>query len=188
MSQESLTRAELLQQRNRRTGLTVFQISWILVFVCLVFVNWQLRGNHPSWPPPGVSAPSIVLPGLATLGLLASAWLARAATRGLAGGKRAAFRRRWRAALGLGGLFVLVMGHEWLVIPASGIYSDVFRMMTAFHLLHALAIGLFMSMIARSVSAGRVSAQNLWPAEGAASLWYFVVIAWLLFFPVLYLI
>lgn len=188
MSQESLTRAELLQQRNRRTGLTVFQISWILVFVCLVLVNWQLRGNHPSWPPPGVSAPAVALPGLATLGLLASAWLARAATRGLAAGNRVAFRRRWRAALGLGSLFVLVMGHEWLVIPTSGIYSDVFRMMTAFHLLHALAIGLFMSMIARSVSAGRVSAQNLWPAEGAASLWYFVVIAWLLFFPALYLI
>ena len=188
MSQESLTRAELLQQRNRRTGLTVFQISWILVFVCLVFVNWQLRGNHPGWPPPGVSAPPVALPALVTAGLLASAWLARAATRSLARDKRHAFRRRWRAVLGLGALFVLVMGHEWLVIPDSGIYSDVFRMMTAFHLLHALAIGLFMSMIARSVSAGRVSAQNLWPAEGAASLWYFVVVAWLLFFPVLYLI
>ncbi len=188
MSQESLTPAELLQQRNRRTGLTIFQISWILVFVCLVIVNWQLRGNHPSWPPPGVNAPSALLPGLATLGLLASAWLARAATRSLAAGSRAAFRRQWRAALALGALFLLVMGYEWLSIPVSGIYSDVFRMMTAFHLLHALAIGLFMSMIARGAGAGRVSAQNLWPAEGATGLWYFVVVAWLLFFPVLYLI
>ena len=188
MSQESLTPAELLQQRNRRTGMTIFQISWILVFVCLVIVNWQLRGNHPSWPPPGVSAPSALLPGLVTLGLLASAWLARAATRNLAAGRRAVFRRQWRAALGLGALFVLVMAYEWLNIPTSGIYSDVFRMMTAFHLLHALAIGLFMSMIARGAAAGRVSAQNLWPAEGATSLWYFVVVAWLLFFPVLYLI
>ena len=188
MSQESLTPAELLRQRNRRTGLTLFQISWILVFVCLVVVNWQLRGNHPAWPPPGVSAPSVLLPGLATLGLLASAWLARMATRALAAGGRDAFRRQWRAALGLGALFVAVMAYEWLVMPTSGIYSDVFRMMTGFHLLHALAIGLFMSMIARNVRAGRVSAQNLWPAEGATRLWYFVVVAWLLFFPVLYLI
>ncbi len=188
MSQEPLTPAELLQQRNRRTGLTIFQISWILVFVCLVIVNWQLRGNHASWPPPGVAAPSALLPGLVTLGLLLSAWLARGATRALAARARTSFERQWRAALGLGALFVLVIGYEWLRIPASGIYSDVFRMMTGFHLLHALAIGLFMSMIARGVRAGRVSAQNLWPAEGAASLWYFVVVAWLLFCPVLYLI
>ena len=188
LSQEPLTPAELLQQRNRRTGLTIFQISWILVFVCLVIVNWQLRGNHASWPPPGVAAPSALLPGLVTLGLLLSAWLARGATRALAARARASFERQWRAALGLGALFVLVIGYEWLRIPATGIYSDVFRMMTAFHLLHALAIGLFMSMIARGVRAGRVSAQNLWPAEGAASLWYFVVVAWLLFYPVLYLI
>ncbi len=188
LAQEPLTPAELLQQRNRRTGLTIFQISWILVFVCLIIVNWQLRGNHSSWPPPGVAAPSALLPGLVTLGLLTSAWLARSATRALEARQRARFERQWRMALGLGALFVLVMGYEWLRLPTSGIYSDVFRMMTAFHLLHALAIGLFMSMIARSVRAGRVSAHNLWPAQGATRLWYFVVVAWLLFYPVLYLI
>ena len=188
MAQERLRRAEALQERNRRTGLTIFQISWILVFVCLVGVNWQLRGNHASWPPPGVSAPSALLPGAVTLGLLLSAWLARRATRALAAQQRAEFERQWQAALGLGAVFVLVMGVEWLRLPATGIYSDVFRMMTAFHLAHALAIGVYMRMIARSVRAGRVSAGNLWPAQGAASLWYFVVAAWLLFYPVLYLI
>ena len=97
-SQEPLTPAELLQARNRRTGLTIFQISWILVFVCLVIVNWQLRGNHASWPPPGVAAAPAPLPGLATLGLLLSAWLARNATRALAAGAAATFGRQWRMA------------------------------------------------------------------------------------------
>lgn len=188
MAQDSLKRAELLQQRNRRTGLAIFQLSWILVFVCLVVVNWQLRSNHASWPPPGVSAPSALLPGLVTLGLLLSAWLARRATRALAARQRDDFQRQWYAALGLGVLFMLVMGAELLRMSDADVYGDVFRMMTAFHLLHALAIGLFMSMIAWGVRAGRVSASNLWPAQGAASLWVFVVVAWLLFYPVLYLI
>ena len=57
LAEKNLSRAELQDLRNKRTGLAVFQISWILVFVCLVVVNWQLRWSQPSWPPPGVQTP-----------------------------------------------------------------------------------------------------------------------------------
>ena len=52
--EQKLTRQEQLQLRNRRTGLTVFQISWIMTFVCLIVVNFWIRGNTDSWPPAGV--------------------------------------------------------------------------------------------------------------------------------------
>jgi hypothetical protein len=41
-----LSRDERIKLENNRLGLLLFQFSWILVFVCLVFVNLQIRWNH----------------------------------------------------------------------------------------------------------------------------------------------
>ena len=188
LTKPELSREELQQLRNKRSGMTIFQISWIMVFVCLVIVNWQLRSGQVSWPPPGVERPSPVLPTVATVALLASAWLARTATRALKNDYLDVFLRRWRLALALGAVFVVIIAYEWVVLPYSGIYSDVFRMMTAFHGVHALAIGAFMGMIYRGARAGQYGSTHFWPVEGATSLWYFVVFAWMLFYVVLYLI
>ena len=54
LEQRELSREELQNLRNLRTGVTIFQLSWIMVFVCLIIVNLQLRGNFVSWPPPGM--------------------------------------------------------------------------------------------------------------------------------------
>lgn len=186
--EQQLSRQELQDLRNKRTGLTIFQISWILVFVCLIIVNWQLRSGQISWPPPGVEPASPLLPTVATLGLLASIWFVRRGLRAILAEDRAAFFRYWRIALGLAALFVVIVAFDWITLPYSGIYSDVFRMMTGFHGVHALAIGAFMGMIYRNARAGNYGPGNFWPVEGAVGLWYFVVFAWMLFYAVLYLI
>ena len=93
---------------------------------------------------------------------------------------------QWRITLALGAVFVVAIAYEWLKLPYSGVYSDVFRMMTAFHMVHALAIGAFMGMIYRGVQAEVYNEENFWPVEGATSLWYFVIVAWMLFYVVLY--
>ena len=186
LAEQKLSRAEMQDLRNKRTGLAIFQISWILVFVCLVVVNWQLRWSQPSWPPPGVAMPPIALPSLGTLGLLASVWLVRRSVRFIKADDQAAFLKNWRIALALGTVFVVIMIYEWFAIPYSGIYSDVYRMMTGFHGVHALAIGAFMGMIDRGARDGHYGSGNFWPVEGTAGLWYFVVVAWMLFYVVLY--
>ncbi len=186
--EQKLSRKELQDLKNKRSGLAIFQLSWILVFVCLVIVNWQLRTAQPSWPPQGVQAPAVALPTLATIGLLVSVWLVRRAARALTNDRRDAFFSHWRAALVLGSVFIGVMLYEFFSIPYSAIYSDVFRMMTGFHGVHALAIVVFMGMIYRRARAGAYSPADFWPVEGAAGLWYFVVFAWILFYVVLYLL
>jgi heme/copper-type cytochrome/quinol oxidase subunit 3 len=188
LTEAKLTRKEQQELRNKRSGLFIFQVSWILVFVCLVVVNWQLRSRAVSWPPPGVEPVSPVLPTLATIALGISAWLARGAAQAIRAGNLPGFEPRWRAAIGLGVVFALIMAYEWLAIPYSAIYSDVFRLMTGFHGVHAIAIGLFMAVIARKARGGVYGPANFWPVEGAASLWYFVLVAWLLFYVVLYLV
>lgn len=188
LSEKKLSRAELQDLHNKRAGLFIFQASWILVFVCLVVVNWQLRSRAISWPPPGVEPLHWLLPTVATVALAVSVLLARSATRALKANETGRFLRQWPLALGLGAVFVVLIGYEWVTIPYSAVYSDVFRTMTGFHIVHAVVIGVFMLLVYRSTYTGVYRAARFWPVEGATSLWYFVLVAWLLFYVVLYLI
>ncbi|MBK9123145.1 MAG: cytochrome c oxidase subunit 3 [Chloroflexi bacterium] len=195
-------REAAIRLKNKRNGMTVFQASWILVFVCLIVVNLQLRGGAPAWPPEGVERLDPVLPTLATLGLLASAVLVRRGMRTLLRDSLGGFLLQWRAALGLGALFVAVMAYEWLsvapipemrvvlangeeIITAITQYNAIFRVMTAFHAFHALVIGIYMVRVLRTAARGGLT-EDTWSAEAGAKLWYFVVIAWLMFYVVLY--
>ncbi|MBC7811558.1 MAG: heme-copper oxidase subunit III [Burkholderiales bacterium] len=186
----NLSREELLALRNKRTGLTIFQLSWILVFVCLVVVNLQLRSNYPSWPPPGVEPLSIFPPTLATVLLIVSAVLARQSMQAVNTGNISTFRSLWKAVLILGAVFVAIIAYEWIIIPSSGQYGTLFRVMTAYHAVHALAIGIYMWQIYRTHITPNVTNNteigDWWLFEAGVKLWYFVVVAWILFYVVLY--
>lgn len=188
MYERELTRDELMALRNRRTAVTVFQISWIMVFVCLIVVNLQIRSNSPSWPPPGVQGLEPILPTVATLGLLMSALLARNGLKAIGVGRQSAFASNWRAALVLGGAFVAIMAYEWTTVQFSGQFSSIFRVMVAYHAVHAVVIGYVMWRVYRTAQAGGYTVQRHWPVEGAAKLWYFVVVAWVMFYVVLYIL
>jgi heme/copper-type cytochrome/quinol oxidase subunit 3 len=185
---QALSRDEQLALRNKRTGMTIFQISWIMVFVCLILVNLQIRANHTSWPPQGVAPLEPVLPTVATLLLLASGLLVRAALRAINAALLPRFFSQWRAAILLGAAFVSIMAFEWVMIPDSGQYGTVFRVMTAYHAVHALVIGLYMWRVEGAVRAGRVTPQDSWAVEAGTKLWYFVIVAWIMFFVVLYVL
>lgn len=187
--EQSLSREELQALRNKRTGVTVFQISWIMVFVCLIVVNLQIRSNFPTWPPAGVAPLDWALPTIATLGLIASTWFARSALKALEAGRLESFLAQWRITLILAVAFVAIMAFEWITVPESGQYSTLFRVMTAFHGIHALVIGAIMLRVYRTAQTGvYTDAGQRWVVEAGAKLWYFVTIAWLMFFTVLYII
>lgn len=203
----ALRRRQDMALKNRRTGINLFQISWIMVFICLIVVNWQMRTSAPSWPPPGAQRLEPLLPTLATVGLLTSVFFTRRALRSLAADQRGAFFQGWRITLGLGAAFIAIMLYEWLTIP-TGLdstqgsmalvtsesliwvtqYVTVFRVMTAFHGFHALVIGVYMVWVMRRAEHGVYHSGDYWDAEAGAKLWYFVVVAWIMFYTVLYLI
>jgi len=186
LTERQLTAKELLDLKNKRTGLAIFQISWILVFVCLMFVHWTIRSQSPSWPPEGVSRLGVFVPTVMTLALIASSFTARRASRAVKTNDIETFLWNWRVTLALGILFVLVMAFEWITMPVSGQYSNLFRVLVGFHGVHALVIGAFVARVYRHGQEGAYSAANFWPVEAAAGLWYFVTIAWILFYVVLY--
>ncbi|RMG86955.1 MAG: hypothetical protein D6712_06525, partial [Chloroflexi bacterium] len=91
MSEAARQRAEELALKNRRTGLTIFQWSWIMAFISLVVVNLQLRNQYPSWPPPDVEPFNPVLPTIATLGLILSVVLVNRAHQAIKQNEQARF-------------------------------------------------------------------------------------------------
>ncbi|NWG15835.1 MAG: heme-copper oxidase subunit III [Chloroflexi bacterium] len=186
LAERRLTPKEELDLKNKRTGLAIFQVSWIMVFICMMVVHWQIRAQSPTWPPEGVERLGIVAPTAMTLALIFSSLLARRADRALKAGQTEIFLWNWRMTIALGVLFVLVMGFEWLTVPISGQYSNLFRVLVGFHGVHALVIGALLVRVYRSALKGVYHSGNFWPVEGAAGLWYFVTIAWILFYVVLY--
>ncbi|MCY3836628.1 MAG: cytochrome c oxidase subunit 3 [Anaerolineaceae bacterium] len=180
---EPASRQELLAAKNRRLGLLIFQVSWMMTFICLSVVNWQLRWQYADWPPSEITL-NRIFPSIATLLLLASLLLFRSARGTLtAVDARFSFRRRWWLGIALGFLFVAIMAMEFFRAPmlVGTTYRDVFRVMTGFHLAHALVIGWLAIRVLRNPSP-----EDGWAIEAAIKLWDFVFIAWLIFYAVLY--
>ena len=196
-------REEALRLKNARTGINLFQGSWIFTFVALIIANLQIRSSSPSWPPVGVEKLEPLLPTIATIGLVVSVAFVRRAFNALKHDDVRGFLVQWRTALALGAAFVAVMAFEWLTLTpapesrirlANGVemmsvltqYNSMFRVMTAFHGIHALIIGIYMWNVYRGMAQAALDSRKLWSVEAGAKLWYFVVIAWMLFYVVLY--
>ncbi len=189
LEQQGYTRQEIIALKNRRTGIAIFQGTWILAFVCLVIVQLSIRGTYPVWPPEGVQAPNALLPSFATLALLASVWLVRGALRAVRADQIGEFLNGWRFALALGAAFVLVMIYQFINLPAAPEavqYTNVSRLLIGYHGVHAIAIGAYMLNVYRGGQHRLYGSRNFWAVEAAAKLWYFVAVAWLLFYFVLY--
>lgn len=187
--EQELSRHELQKLRNNRTGLTIFQFSWILVFVCLIVVNLQMRSTVVSWPPPGIERPSAVLPVVATVALLLSSVFVHRALGRIRAGDNATANTNLLTTLGLALAFVAIMVYEWTIFPSgAGQYGAISRLMIGFHGVHALAIGAFLVRLRGRIAAGAYERNNHWAVEAGVKLWDFVTVAWMLFFVFLYVI
>ena len=180
-----------MRLKNNRLGMTIFQASWIMVFFALIVVNWQLRFSYAQWPPEGVAPFDPLLPSAATLALLLSALLARQGWCGLRLGKLPLFVMSWRLTMALGVAFMALILYEFASVSEAALatqYGVTMRLMTGFHVAHTLAILAVMLRVYRNGGRGSYSgdAHDSWPVEGTVKLWYFVTIAWLLFYVVLY--
>lgn len=184
--EKNLSREELQALRNRRTGMTLFQVSWIMAFISLIIVNWQLRYSYTQWPPPGVERMGVLIPTMATLALLLSVFFARRALNAIRDDYRQGFLTQWLGVIVLGVVFMLVMAYEWITAPTGTQYGAVFRLMTGFHGLHAFAITAYFGYVYNQARQGAYGAFDFWAVEAGVKLWYFVAFAWIMYYTVLY--
>lgn len=183
--EENLSREELQALKNKRTGMFIFQISWMMAFVTMVVINWQLRFS-PKWLEPDTQTASPFLGSVATAALLVSTFLVRRAVSAIQANEQARFLWQWLTAIGLGAGFVAIMVYEWSALTPGTQYVQVFRLMTGFHIVHAVVIGLYLVQVFRNGRAARYGPTDYWAVEAGAKLWYFVLVAWMLFYMVIY--
>ncbi len=184
-----MTREELLALKNKRTLVTVFQISWIMVFVCLVVVCLQIRGSMTT-ALPALTPLQFAIPLLATVLIGASGVTAWRATGAIRRDDRPGFMRAWLLTIVLGAAFLAIMIAVFFYNPYkdSGLYEQIFRVMIGYHAIHALAIGWWLIQVYLNARHGAYNAEDYWGVEAGARLWYFVIAAWAMFYVVLYLI
>ena len=180
-----------IRLKNNRLGMTIFQISWIMIFFAMIIVNWQLRFSYAQWPPAGVAPFDPLLPSAATLALLISSVLVRRGLQVLRSGHIGGFLMHWRGAMVLGTAFMAIIVYEFASVSEAALatqYGVTMRLMTGFHFVHALAILAVMVRVYRNGLMGSYSGDehDSWAVEGTAKLWHFVTLAWIMFYLVLY--
>ena len=111
----------------------------------LFFAYAVLRLRAPAWPPDGLAPLPRLLPAVNTLVLLASSLALRLGTRPEAEENPGALFRALKAAIALGGLFLVLQLAVWTTLWragftfASGIYGSIFYGLTTLHAVHILA-------------------------------------------------
>lgn len=191
--EQQLSRQEQLDLKNKRAGLLIFQLSWILTFICLIVVNLWFRGQAAQWPPEGVQR-ELIIPTLSVLALVVSSYFGRKGVRAMKNNDLAGLLQNWRWTLLLGLFFAVAMGYEFLVVPGvvatadTSMYLNIYRLMVGFHHVHAMASLFYLWRVYQYGQRSGYGPSNFWPVEGGAGLWDFVTVAWVLFYGVLYII
>lgn len=173
-----------VQLRANRLGLWLFCFSEIFLFGALLGARFYLWGNtRPDLDQTlGLITTSVLL--------ISSFFMARAETA-IAHGDRKTFQRGLLITAALGILFLVgVVGLEWggHLRPTDGVFGAIFFGMTGIHALHVLSGVIFIMIVWNNGRRGHYSAEKHWGVEACAVYWHYVDVAWVFFYPALYLI
>ena len=160
------------------------------LFGYLLFTYFYLASQtEQHWPPEGL--PSLLMPGINTLVLLASSFFVWNCERCI---QRRQLNRSlaWMAlANGFGFSFVLIQLREWgnkNYGMASDLYGSLYFTITGFHMLHVI-IGLFILMTLLGwIKLGYFDETRYAAVTIGGLYWHFVDVVWLFVFTALYLL
>lgn len=129
-----------------------------------------------------------------TLMLLTSSYFVARATRSIRAGHGMACANWLTAALGLGGMFLVLKLVEFHQDFAQGINlsTNLFYMfylaLTFFHFMHVVMGMVILGVVTYKAYAGRYSAANHTGVETGGSYWHMVDLVWIILFALVYVI
>ncbi len=129
-----------------------------------------------------------------TLALITSSYFVVRAVQAIRADRASACSRWLGAAIGLGGLFVVVKLAEFHAKLSAGITlsTNTFYMfylsLTFFHFMHVLLGMVILTAVLLKVRRGGYSAREHTGVETGASYWHMVDLVWLILFPLVYVI
>jgi cytochrome c oxidase subunit 3 len=190
-----MIREELPERRSLgHSGMVLFLGSWVMMFGALFLSYALLRIRAPFWPPLGMTALPLALPGLNTLLLLLSSATMQGALSGLRRGDLARFRRHLLATILLGSVFTALQCAVWVELWSgglrldSGTYGGLFYLLTVFHILHVLVgLGLLLWLLGPTLRREPTAPRRV-PATLASMFWHFVDAVWVVMFLSVYVL
>lgn len=190
------TDPELVDERAVRAtsssilGMTIFVASEAVFFAAFFGVYATSYTNARTWPPAGMAVPSLLLPGIAVVVLLASGLtMARCMGRS----QRSDYPRGvvpWLGATLTGAVVFGVLTAVGLVdvdfSAAAGIYQSLFYVIVGLELAHIVGGLLLLVLVLVRANNGELELRRD-PLQSAAIYWYFVVALGVVVYLVLYL-
>ena len=167
-------------------GMLIFVVTEAMIFAGMISAFAIVKGAAAIWPPPDQPRLPVEATAINTLALLASGVALYLGGRAFNRAPETA-TRPLAFALGLGTLFVLVQGYEWVQLIGEGLtltsstLGSFFYLMVGAHALHALAAIGALAWAFSCLREGTLTYQRLAPVQ---IFWYFVVGVW----PILYVL
>jgi heme/copper-type cytochrome/quinol oxidase subunit 3 len=162
----------------------------MLFSILLVSYLYLRFSDTPSWPPPGVEVPKLLLPTIMTVLLVASSIPTHLGVRRARAGETSAARVYFAISLVLGAAFLTLQGFEYHdklehLSPRDNAYGTMFYTITSFHALHLIAgMALLVWGILQLDSATDLGSRTV---DNVGFYWHFVDVVWVAVFGILYL-
>ncbi|MGH9265325.1 MAG: aa3-type cytochrome oxidase subunit III [Acidimicrobiales bacterium] len=187
--------AAIAPSHDRTPVLTVGTVVWLaselMFFSGLFAAYFTLRATaRGDWPPADVHL-EVVTSGLFTLGLVLSSGTMQLAVRGLAAGRRAAFRGWLVVTLVLAAAFIGNQVHEWSSLEfsvSSHAFGSAFYVMTGFHGMHVIGGMLAMVLLLGRAGNRRFGPDDVPAVEVVSYYWHFVDVVWIGMWTTLFLL
>ena len=177
----------------RLFGFVVFLISESMLFVGLFVAYFAFRVVASSWPPEGTPDLELLLPGINTIILLSSSFVAHQADVSIKKKNDVAGVRKWfLITMAMGATFLVGQIYEYNHLEfglTTNLFASTFYVLTGFHGLHVF-VGLLLmgGVLWRSRRPGHYSDQSHFGIEAAEVYWHFVDVVWVILFTLLYLL
>jgi len=164
-----------------------------MFFAGLIGAYLVFRVGATIWPPAFQPRLPIVVTGINTVILLASALTMRLAIAPVTRGDSSRLVRWLGVTALLGAIFLLVQGYEWLELirfgltVSSSVYGGLFYTLIGFHAVHVLGAMVWLAVVLVLARKGRYSKANHTGLQTCAMYWTFVVALWPILYGLVYL-
>ena len=181
---------------NPVLGMLLFITSEVMFFAGLFAAYFNVRANAPQWPPEEFADTLQILPlvGPATVILILSSFPCQFGVWAIRRGDRVSFLRNFAVTLGMGIVFLimqgtdyLLLGHEGLTL-SSGTFGTTYYTLTGFHGAHVFGGVVMLSVVLYRGLLGQFSSRHHDAVEAVSLYWHFVDVVWILLFSLLYLL
>jgi cytochrome c oxidase subunit 3 len=173
---------------NAWVAVLMFLGAEAMFFAGLIGAYLVFRLGSPLWPPPFQPRLPVVVTGLNTLILIASAVTMHWSLKSVRGNDRQTLMRCLVYTAALGAIFLVIQGFEWLrlihygLTVSSSVYGGLFYTLIGFHGLHVFGALIWLLVVLLQAKRGRFSKAHHVGLQTCAMYWTFVVALW----PVLY--